>query len=139
MERRDEPVPIKVKAAPSAGERMATVFWEREGILLLDGLPAKTTIDGDCIYRRIESCAQAIKRERRGKLSSGMLLQHDNTRPHVSSKKVSEIRELGFERLPNTPYNPDLAPGDYWLFGEMKRPLRWKRFPDFKGLNCKIK
>ena len=38
---------------------------------------------------------QANKRERRGKLSRG--LQHDNARPHVSSKTVAAIRELSFE------------------------------------------
>ena len=45
--RRDEPAPIRVKAAPSAGKRMATVIWDREGILLLDWLPEKTTINSD--------------------------------------------------------------------------------------------
>ena len=80
-----------------------------------------------------------IKRERGGKLSRGVFLQHDNARPHVSSKTVAAIRKLGFECLPHPPYSPDLAPSDYWLFGEMKRPLRGKRFPDFKGLDYQIK
>ncbi|KAI6651245.1 Histone-lysine N-methyltransferase SETMAR-like [Oopsacas minuta] len=39
--RRDKPVPIKVKVAKSAGKRMATVFWDREGIIHLDWLPEK--------------------------------------------------------------------------------------------------
>ena len=42
VERREEAVLIKVKAAPSAGRRMATLCWNREGILLLDWLPEKT-------------------------------------------------------------------------------------------------
>ncbi|KAI6652969.1 Histone-lysine N-methyltransferase SETMAR-like [Oopsacas minuta] len=45
--RGDEPVPIKVKAAKSAGKRMATVFWDREGIKYLNWLPEKTTINSD--------------------------------------------------------------------------------------------
>ncbi|KAI6653929.1 Histone-lysine N-methyltransferase SETMAR [Oopsacas minuta] len=82
---------------------------------------------------------QAIKRERRGKLTLGVLLQHDNARPHVSSKTMIAIDDLGFECLPHPPYSPDLAPSDYWLFGEMKRPLRGKRFEDFKRLEYEIK
>ena len=82
---------------------------------------------------------QAIKRERIVKLSRGVLLQPDDARPHVSPKTVATIRELVFECLPHPPYSPDLAPSDYWLFGDMKRPLRGKRFPDFKGLDCQIK
>ena len=36
------------------------------------------------------------------------------------------------------PYSPDLAPSDYWLFGEMKRLLRGKRFDDFKSLKYQL-
>ena len=107
--RRDEPVPIKVLAAPSAVKRMATVFLDREGILLLDWLPEKTTMNSDYYIEELKELRQAIKRERRGKLSRAVLLQHDNARPHVSSKTVAAIRELGFECLPHPPYNPDLA------------------------------
>ena len=57
---------------------------------------------------------------------------HDNARPHVSYQTKDAIRRLGFECLPHPPYSPDLAPSDYWLFGEMKRPLRGIRFSDFK-------
>ena len=134
----DEPVPIKVKAVPSARKRMATVFWDREGILLLDWLPEKTTISSDYYIEELKELRQGIKRERRGKLSRGVLLQHDIAKPHVSSKTVAVIRELAVECLPHPPSSPDLAPSDYWLFGEMKRPLRGKRFPDFKELDCQI-
>ncbi|KAI6653920.1 Histone-lysine N-methyltransferase SETMAR-like [Oopsacas minuta] len=82
---------------------------------------------------------QAIKRERRGKLTLGVLLQHDNARPHVSSKTMIAIDDLGFECLPHPPYSPDLAPSDYWLFGEMKSPLRGRRFEDFERLEYEIK
>ena len=71
---------------------------------------------------------EAIKRERRGKLRRGVLLQHDNARPYVSSKTVAAIRELGFECLPHPPYSPDLAPSDYW---HMLGPI-------CKGVTCNI-
>ena len=61
-------------------------------------------------------------------------LQHDNARPHISGKTTDAIWRLGFKRLPHPPYSPDLAPSDYWLFGEMKKPLRGKRYGDLKEL-----
>ncbi|KAI6648299.1 Transposase [Oopsacas minuta] len=79
--RRDEPVPIQVKAAKSARKRMATVFWDREGIIYLDWLPEKTTINSDYYVDELKELRQAIKRERRGKLTRGVLLQHNNARP----------------------------------------------------------
>ncbi|KAI6659814.1 hypothetical protein LOD99_10612 [Oopsacas minuta] len=59
-------------------------------------------------------------------------VQHDNAMPHVSSKTMAAIDDLGFEYLPHPPYSPDLPLSDYWLFGKMKRPLRGKRFENFK-------
>ena len=136
--RRDEPAPIKGKATKSAGKLMATVFWDREGILLEDWLPENTTINSDYYIEELKLLRQKIKTERRGKLSRRVLLQHDNARPHVSKKTIDVIQELGFESLPHPPYSPDLAPSDYWLSGEMKRPLRGKRFDDFKSLKYQV-
>ena len=132
--RKYEAPPVKVKCAPSAGKRMATVFWDREGILSIDWLPEKTTINSDYYVSELQELREAIKRERRGKLTRGIYLQHDNARPHVSGKTTDAIRRLGFKCLPHPPYSPDLAPSDYWLFGEMKKPLRGKRYGDLKEL-----
>lgn len=82
----------------------------------------------------LEELREVIKRERRRKMTHGILLQHDNARPHVSDKTNDAIRRLGFECLSHPPYSPDLAWSDYWLFEEMKRPLRGKRFSEFKDL-----
>lgn len=41
-----------------------------------------------------------------------------------AAQTQATIRELGFEVLPHPPYSPDLAPSDYWLFGEMAKQLR---------------
>ncbi|KAI6651433.1 Transposase [Oopsacas minuta] len=112
--RRDEPVPIKVKAENQQGrEWQQYLGWE--GIIHLDWLPEKTTINSDYYVDELKKLHQAIKRQMRGKLTRGVLLQHDNARP------IS-----------------DLAPSDYWLFGELKRPLRGKRFEDFKRLEYEI-
>ncbi|KAI6646056.1 Mariner transposase [Oopsacas minuta] len=102
---------------------MATVFWDSEGIIHLDWLPEKTIINNDYYVDELKELRQAIKSERH----------------YVSSKTMAAIDELGFECLPHPPYSPDLAPRDYWLFGEMQRPLRGKRFEDFKQLEYEIK
>ncbi|KAI6651841.1 hypothetical protein LOD99_4720 [Oopsacas minuta] len=113
--RRDEPLPIMIKPTKAAGKRMATVFWDREGIIHLDWLPEKTTINSDYYVDELKELRQAIKRERRGKLTRGVLL-HMTTQSPV----------------------PDQAPSDDLLFGEIKRPVRGKRFEDFKRLEYEI-
>ncbi|KAI6650780.1 Histone-lysine N-methyltransferase SETMAR-like [Oopsacas minuta] len=109
-----------------------------EEILLLDWLPVKTTINSENYIEELTELRKAIKRERRGKLIHGVLLQHDNAMPHVSSKIMDTIHDLGFECLPPI-YSPALAPSDYWSFREMERPLRAKRFDYFKRLEKEVK
>ena len=41
------PRPKKFKTQPSAGEVMATVFWDAQGVIMLDFLAKKSTIPGE--------------------------------------------------------------------------------------------
>ena len=109
VEKRHEPTQTK-----SRPEREWPVY---SGILLRDWIPGKTTINSDYYTTtELEELQAAIKRERRGHPDSS-----NNARPHVSALTTNTIRRLGFECLPHPAYSPDLAPSDYWLFGEMKR------------------
>ncbi|KAI6655725.1 Histone-lysine N-methyltransferase SETMAR [Oopsacas minuta] len=92
------------------------------------------TINTEYYVQVLKKLREAIKSKRRGKLSSHVLLQHDNAPAHTSRRTLDEIQHLAFELLPYPPYSPDLAPSNYWLFSEMKRPLRGKRFSDFEHL-----
>ena len=47
---------------------------------------------------------------------------------HQDNAKKAKLHELHFELLPHSPYSPDLAPSDYWLFADLKRMLQGKRF-----------
>ena len=41
---------------------------------------------------------------------------------------MAKLNELSFELLPHPPYSPDLAPGDYYLFADLRKMLQGKRF-----------
>jgi histone-lysine N-methyltransferase SETMAR len=130
----DSPAPVKPLATPSAGKRMATVFWDSKGILLIEWLPQGETINSNYYINVLEKLRDAIKTTRRGKLSKKILLHHDNAKPHTSVTTAAATRRLGFEVLPHPAYSPDLAPSDYWLFGPMKNALRGKRYDNLAGL-----
>ena len=71
----------------------------------------------------------AIKSKRRGLLSSGVLLQHENARPnHTARTTVATFTDLHFECLPHPPYSPDLAPSDFHMFGPLKEAMVGKKF-----------
>ena len=41
---------------------------------------------------------------------------------------MAKLHEFHFELLLHSPYSPDLAPSDYYLFAELKRMLQGKQF-----------
>jgi histone-lysine N-methyltransferase SETMAR len=69
-----------------------------------------------------------IKSKRRGLLSTGDLLQHDNARFHKARSTVATIQDLSFECLPHPSYSPDLAPSDFHFFGPHKKAMGGKSF-----------
>ena len=70
----------------------------------------------------------AIYSKRGGRLIHGVLLLHDNARPHTAHLTVITIRQLNWEVLEHPAYIPDLAPSDFHVFGHLKNALSGCRF-----------
>ena len=56
------------------------------------------------------------------------VLHHDNAPAHSSINAMVELDSLGYELLRRPPYSQDLALRDYYLFPNLKRWLKGKRF-----------
>ena len=115
------PPPKKFKVQASAGKIMCTIFYDCEGVVLIDYLPHKTTITGVYyadLLRRLRDC---IRSKRRGMLTAGVLILHDNAPAHTARVSQAAIHECGFEDLPHPAYSPDLAPCDFHLFPNLKK------------------
>ncbi|CAH2257986.1 jg25254 [Pararge aegeria aegeria] len=120
------PPPKKFKVSQSAGKIMATIFWD--SILLIDYKDKGVSITGEYYASILERLKEAIKAKRRGKLTKGVLLLHDNAPVHKSRVALASLYKMGFDILVHPPYSPDLAPSDYYLFPKMKKELRGKKF-----------
>ncbi|XP_048259430.1 histone-lysine N-methyltransferase SETMAR-like [Haliotis rufescens] len=122
------PTPKKAKSVPSAGKVMASVFWDSEGVIMVDWLPKGCTVTGAYYVELLRQLREKIKVTRRGKLTKGGLYHHDNAPAHTSLIAMAKIHECGFELLQHPPYSPDLAPSDYHLFPQLKRHLAGTHF-----------
>lgn len=122
--------PKKFKVTPSAGKIMATIFWDCEGILLIDYLKKGSTITGEYYASLLHRLRDSIKIKRRGKLTRGVLLLHDNAPVHKSRHARAAVADCSFEEIEHPPYSPDLAPSDYFLFSNLKKYIRGRRFMD---------
>jgi len=80
------------------------------------------------VYLLKKHLRPAIKSKRRGLLSTGVLLQHDNARPHTARSTVDTIQDLSFECLPHPPYSPNLTSSDFHVFGPFKEAIWGKPF-----------
>ena len=57
-----------------------------------------------------------------------VVFHHDNARPHTSLVIRQKLLELGWDVLSHSPYSPDLAPSDYFLFRSLQNSLNGKNF-----------
>jgi len=120
----------KFKQASSVRKITATVFWDRKRILLIDFLERGLTINADANCETVRKLRRAIQNKRHGMLSSGIVLLHDNVRPHTAARTAQLLQQFCWEVFDHLPYSPDLAPSDYHLFMYLKKWLASQSFED---------
>jgi hypothetical protein len=88
------PVKNKFKTVQSAGKVMATVFWDVHGVILVDFTPPGSTINVAASQETLKRLKEAIRRKGPGLLTKelGVLLLHDNARPHSESLELLGLR-----------------------------------------------
>jgi histone-lysine N-methyltransferase SETMAR len=118
----------KIQKFPSqatAGKVMLTLFWDHQGPLTEHYTSKRTTVTStSCCNLLRDHLRQAI-RSKCGLLITGVLLLHDNTRPHTACVTAEMIRDIHFECVP-LPYFPDFTPCDYHIFGWLNEALGGK-------------
>uniref|UniRef100_A0A8D2LHA0 Mariner Mos1 transposase n=1 Tax=Varanus komodoensis TaxID=61221 RepID=A0A8D2LHA0_VARKO len=117
---------------------MATVFWDSKGILLIEYTKKGETINAASYATTLRNLREAIKEKRRGKLTAGVLLLHDNAPIHTVRVSKAGVQDCGFEEINHPPYSPDLAPSDYHLFPILNKDLRGKQFSNDEELKAAI-
>jgi histone-lysine N-methyltransferase SETMAR len=119
----NSPPPKKFCVQKSAGKVMATVFWDAEGIIMVDYLEKGKTVSGEYYALLLGQLRDRLKEIRRGKVTKGVLLLQDNAPAHNSNIAKLAVADCGYELLPHPPYSPDMAPSDYYLFPNLKLNL----------------
>ncbi|GBP73252.1 Histone-lysine N-methyltransferase SETMAR [Eumeta japonica] len=97
--KKGERPPKKFKVQKSASKLMATIFG-------------------------IVKAREAVVQKRRGKLSRGVLFLQNNASVHTARVSRQALKDTGFSEIDHPPYNPDLAPSDYFFF-QFKKGVTW--------------
>ena len=113
----------------AVGKRMFAIFFTTRGLLEFVMLPAKHTVTAawytECCLPKV---FQAVERLRPKSGIRGMKFHHDNAPAHTAGRTKEFLRQSGLEMIEHPPYSPDLAPCDFWLFPNLKRHLKGRRF-----------
>ena len=110
------PRPKNFRVQKSAGKVLASIFWDQDGILLIDYLPKSQTINAECYFSLLVQLKDTLKDKRRGKVTRGALFLYDNTLAHRALATQKKLAYMGFQCLDHSPYSPDITPSDYYLF-----------------------
>ena len=98
------------------------------GIIYIGYLGKGKTIIAQYYSELLDRCDAAIKTKRPHLARKKILFHQDNAPAHKAVEIMTKLTELKYELLPHTPYSPNLAPCNYYLFPDLKRWLTGKRF-----------
>jgi len=106
---------------------MASVFWDREGVLI-DYSKQGNNVTGVYYAGLVRKLLETVKEKCQGKLTHWVLLHNDNALAHTS--RVVMVDVCGFKLLSQPPYFADLAASDFQRSRYLKDSLRGRSFED---------
>ena len=80
----------------------------------------------------------AIQNQWQGILRSGIVLLHNNARPHMATHTIETLQTFWWEMFYHPPCSPDLTPKDYHLFVYFKNWLVSQRFKETEELKTLV-
>ncbi|XP_046659139.1 histone-lysine N-methyltransferase SETMAR-like [Homalodisca vitripennis] len=98
-----------------------------------------TTINAEGYCGTLQRLRRAIQDKRRGMLTSGVVLIHDNARPHSAALTKRLLDGFKWDVFNHPAYSPDLAPSHYHLFPELKKMLGGQTFRTDDALRDAVK
>jgi hypothetical protein len=64
---------------------MGTVFWDWKGVLMVEFMQQGAVIMSEVYCETLKNLYRAIQNKRHGMLICGVVLLHDNARPHTAA------------------------------------------------------
>ena len=82
------------------------------------------------VLERLRKRVQPVRRD----IVDDWLLQHDNAPAHTALSIREFLAKKNIPVLPHPPYNPDLAPCDFYLFPKLKSQLKGHHFGTMENI-----
>ena len=123
------PRPEAQKPSHYAPKTMITVFWNVHGPVVIEALPPGGTWTADYFNNVIiEKLAQSDPYRRAIAQKQAFVVHMDNAPVHRAATVKQKMWQIGMHNAEHPAYSPDLAPSDFYLFGNLKSKIRRLEF-----------
>jgi len=128
----------KFKRAQSNVKQMMIFAYNCKGVIKTDRVPSGKTVTAAYYRQFLQKLRRKMHANRPDLLENGVLILHDNTRPHPGKDLCELLDGYSGEVLPNLPYSPDMIPPDFDLFPKLKINMRGVRFSTLEDLSASV-
>ena len=96
---------------------MHCLWWDIRGLIHYELLNDTQSVTVEKYLPKLEDLKHALSIKRPSLLNKkGVILVHDNAKPHIAKLTQENIMGLGYALLPCPPYSLDLALSDFHVF-----------------------
>jgi transposase len=104
-------------------------YIEKVLAVIRQNVPCGETVNKEFYLNVLKRLTAAVRRKRpEAWTNNTWMLQHDNAPAHVSLSFREFLTKREASVVPQTPYSPELAPADFFLFPNLKSSLKGRRF-----------
>ena len=97
----------------------------------MTALPKGVTVTADYMVDFFKETVNRFNNLKSDKIKfKDLLLQMDNARPHSAARNQTYLNSPGVNRLPQSPYSPDLNLCDRFIFTSLQRHCRAEQYMD---------
>ena len=107
---------------------MASVFWDKDRILLVNYLKEGAIITASYYSSLLDKVKKAMHPKGWGKLLQGVLFLQGNASSHTVTITHRKLADLHSEVLKYPIFSPDVAPSDYHLFPNFEKHHKGTKF-----------
>ena len=104
-------------------------FFDCTGMIYMHWVHTGQTVNEEYNVGVLREVRKIFRRKRPALFKSGHWHFHQDNSPVCNSILDTDyLTKMGIKTVPHPPYNPDLAPCDFWLFSKLKEKLRGCRY-----------
>lgn len=131
----EEPRPKKTRQEKSKIKSMLICFYDSKGIIHKEFVPTGQMVNAVFyvgVLKRLVARIRRIRPEYREEGSWRLL--HDNAPSHRSTLTTDFLTKNRIHIINHSPYSPDMAPCDFYLFGKLHLAMKGNRYADVDAI-----